>query len=298
MLLVGLWGFFKFSHENDAATQVKMAGNADNATLITYVYSESPSSQENLKFFLDNGLYGSADFIFIMYGPTNVTQFIPQKANIRVVSRPSSCFDLGVHGEVLRKDALWKKYNRFITLNSSIRGPFMPYWSRSCWSDAFLDHVTDEVKLVGMTASCEPKFHIQAMIWATDAVGMELLLYAKGAPADAYYDEMRTIGLGGCYKSRGQVMHGQIEATALIRSSGYQVDALMATFHKSSDHEKDCAKYSIDDMYWDEYYYGTNMHPYETIFMKVNRNVDPITLARLTKWHQPGTKNGSWGVCH
>lgn len=33
-----------------------MAGNADNATLITYVYSESPSSQENLKFFLDNGL--------------------------------------------------------------------------------------------------------------------------------------------------------------------------------------------------------------------------------------------------
>lgn len=90
---------------------------------------------------------GSADFIFIMYGPTNVTQFIPQKANIRVVSRPSSCFDLGVHGEVLRKDALWKKYNRFITLNSSIRGPFMPYWSRSCWSDAFLDHVTDEVKV-------------------------------------------------------------------------------------------------------------------------------------------------------
>lgn len=40
-----------------------------------------------------------------------------------------------------------KQYKKIIMLNASIRGPFVPHWSKECWSDAYLDRVTDEVKV-------------------------------------------------------------------------------------------------------------------------------------------------------
>ena len=40
-------------------------------------------------------------------------------------------------------------------LNASIRGPFLPYWASGCWSDMYLEKVTDEVK-VGLCLSYTP----------------------------------------------------------------------------------------------------------------------------------------------
>lgn len=162
------------THENPSTTSAadtwKQSGTREPAddlepvgrtTLISYAYSESESARENLKFFLSQGLHGAADFIFILNGETNVSTLIPEKHNIKVISRPNECFDLGAHGEVLRKDDLWKNYTHFITMNASIRGPFMPYWTNRCWSDVFLDKVTEEVKVshvnpgVGIIVICE-----------------------------------------------------------------------------------------------------------------------------------------------
>lgn len=115
--------------------------------LILYAYAESEAARANLEFFLAQGLHAAADFVFILNGETNVTSLIPQKENIVVAMRPNTCFDLGAFGEVLRRDGRWKKYKRFITMNASIRGPFLPHWSRGCWSDLYLDRITDKVKV-------------------------------------------------------------------------------------------------------------------------------------------------------
>lgn len=115
--------------------------------LISYAYAESESGRANFKYFLSQGLHGAADFVFIINGETDAADLIPHKPNIRVVRRNNTCFDLGAHGEVLREDGLWKKYKRFITLNASIRGPFVPRWSRSCWSDVYLGRLTEKVKV-------------------------------------------------------------------------------------------------------------------------------------------------------
>ena len=54
---------------------------------------------------------------------------------------------MGAFAQVLVKDDFYKKYNKFITMNSSIRGPFFPLWSTQCWTDAYLNKVTDKVKV-------------------------------------------------------------------------------------------------------------------------------------------------------
>jgi len=117
--------------------------------LILYAYadSESGSARANLEFFIKHALHDAADFVFILNGETEVDKIIPDKKNIRTVKRPNDCFDLGAYSEVLLANNLYKSYKRFITLNASIRGPFMPYWSDNCWSDLYLNKVTEEVKV-------------------------------------------------------------------------------------------------------------------------------------------------------
>ncbi|KAI1379563.1 hypothetical protein F4677DRAFT_409685 [Hypoxylon crocopeplum] len=265
--------------------------------LILYAYKESENARENIKFFLDQGLHGSADFIFILNGETDIADLIPRENNIRVIQRPNSCFDLGAFGEVLRKGALWKKYKRFITMNASIRGPFLPYYSKRCWSDAYLERVTEDVKLVGMTVNCGPRPHVQSMIWATDDVGMELLLYppANASKPDIYGTARDTVAFGGCYKEFHQAIHAEIGATGVIRNAGYKVSAMMSAFQGEQYLDK-CREHP-KDLLFDGRYFGTNIHPYETIFFKANRGIDPVTLELLTQLHSSTDQGRSWELC-
>lgn len=130
--------------------------------LILYAYAESANARSNLQFFLKKGLHGRADFVFILNGEApEAAKLIPRKLpNVRVVQRSNTCYDIGAFGEVLRSQIrvgggggeergvqLWERYKKFITINASIRGPFLPTWSNECWSDAFLRKLTYETKV-------------------------------------------------------------------------------------------------------------------------------------------------------
>jgi hypothetical protein len=115
--------------------------------LILYAYSESESGRMNLNFFIEHGLHAAADFVFIFNGETDAHELVPDRPNIRIVQRENKCYDIGAYGEILQKDDLYKPYKKFIMLNASIRGPFVPYWSGRCWSDLYLNKITDEVKV-------------------------------------------------------------------------------------------------------------------------------------------------------
>lgn len=98
-------------------------------------------------FFISHGLHAKADFVFIFNGESDHTELIPKRPNIRIVQRNNTCYDLGAHGEVLTTDDLWLKYKKFIMMNASVRGPFMPHWAEACWSDRMLSKVTTHVKV-------------------------------------------------------------------------------------------------------------------------------------------------------
>jgi len=115
--------------------------------LVVYAYAESEVARQNLDFFVNKGLHGAADFVFIFNGETNASALVPQRPNIKVVKRPNTCFDLGAIGEILRSGDLWKMYKRFITMNASVRGPFIPVWSSDCWTELYLDRITARTKV-------------------------------------------------------------------------------------------------------------------------------------------------------
>lgn len=136
--------------ESIPETTISQSKPISKRPLILYAYadSEEGTSLKNLEFFIRHGLHAAADFIFILNGETSVASLIPNEDNIKIVERPNDCYDLGAYAEILTNGDLYKGYKKFIMLNASLRGPFMPYWSNACWSDMYLSKLTDEVKVL------------------------------------------------------------------------------------------------------------------------------------------------------
>ena len=115
--------------------------------LVLFAFFETELARMNLEFFIKHGLHDAADFMFVLNGETDAEKLIPKRPNIRYIKRGNDCYDMGAFAEVLIKNDLYKNYKRYITLNSSIRGPFLPTWSDACWSETYLNKITDSVKV-------------------------------------------------------------------------------------------------------------------------------------------------------
>lgn len=264
--------------------------------LILYAYKETAEARENIEFFIRHGLHGAADFIFIFNGETDAQNLLPSdKDNIRFINRPNECFDLGAYAEVLTTKGLYKSYKRFILLNASIRGPFLPYWAGSCWSDIYLNKLNEETKLVGMTANCWPKFHVQSMIWALDSTGVQLLLFPPKDASKA--EDEQAVGINKCFDGWQSAVQGEIGATSVITDAGYKIDVMMGLYHKEEHYAETCDSSQNSDPLYEGGYGGTTIHPYDTMFIKTKRGIDPVMIEKLTEWHN-GRKYSSWDQCH
>ena len=161
--------------------------------------------------------------------------------------------------------------------------------------------VITKAKLVGMTANCWPSLHVQSMIWATDLTGLETLLSPPSAivtnltlhptyPADTETETGKKLpphytGINSCFHTWGAAVAAEIGASALIRAAGYKIDVMMAAYHAAENYEDICEKRRDKaDVLWEGRYFGVNVHPFETVFIKSNRDVDTLTIDRLTQW--------------
>ena len=265
--------------------------------LILYSYAEDPYSRANILYFMEHGLTDAADIIFVINGPTDIDTIIPKGIpNIRYIKRDNSCLDLGAKGEVLlaNDSALVKQYKRFILMNSSVKGPFMPTYETGCWMDMFLRPLSDEVKMVGTTYRCDPVQHVQSMVMATDRIGINVLLHGNTSdhnePLDTTgptFNWHNLKGLSYCAGNHFSAIETEISLTNLMYKAGYQVRVLMSQSMTSPTFYEYCILGGWGDV-----------HPYEVIFTKanININLDYPLLKKLSTWHD-NSGYTSWDVC-
>jgi hypothetical protein len=145
---LGTYSILRTDRGSTTSATVKATEHKGDRPLVLYAYAESDNARANFKFFIEKGLNGKADFIFIFNGETDAFELLPAGLpNVKIIQRNNTCYDLGAFGEVLTTNNLWKSYKRFITMNASIRGPFFPAYSKNCWMDAFLGRLSDKVKV-------------------------------------------------------------------------------------------------------------------------------------------------------
>ena len=153
---------------------------------------------------------------------------------------------MGAHGEALLREwdpssstwtamgghdrggkKFWEGFDRFILMNASVRGPFMPLWNFSCWTEAFWGLVSEKVKLVGMTYNCHPSEwgHVQSMVWALDRIGIKLLMQKPS-------NDGRSGGIGyWCPFDMPDAIKGELRGTPLMEGAGYKATSLELVAH-------------------------------------------------------------------
>lgn len=251
-------------------------GGAD--TLVIYVYAHTDVEySDNLRYLLEFGVAPTdgCDYLVVVQTGRGVlsTHLPPLPPNVRAVQHPNECFDWGTFGWAIeRGHADTSRYRYVIFLNSSVRGPFLPsYWPREKhWSRVLTDRITDDVKLVGATISCEGANkggvlsgemrrnpHVQSYVVATDQVGLGLL-QGDGDVLKCYTD------------IHDAIWYAEIGSSAAILDAGYNIDALMLRYQGVDWRDK--ANWGCNagiNPYAEYMYDGVNISPFEVMFVKV-----------------------------
>ena len=145
-------------------------------TLILYVFHEF---NNRVDYFLKNAIFqdDKVDFLIICNN-TEITFDVPEY--VKVLKRNNIGYDFGGWSDGLFHDELYKKYDSFIFVNSSVLGPFIPSYFLGKWTDIYLNGLKNNIKLFGTTINTcgDPlnKSHVQSYIYSMDRETLEYLI--------------------------------------------------------------------------------------------------------------------------
>lgn len=213
--------------------------------------------------FQDDGV----DFIVIS-NDLNNTVDVP--AYVKVIKRKNIGYDFGAWSNGLMINNLYKKYDNFIFVNSSVIGPFMPIDFKGKWTDIYINGLQGNVKLFGSTINCIRNplncSHVQSYIFSMDKSTLEYLINCK-IFSIVYYEKT----------FHGAVCNREIRMSREIIKKGWNIGSLM-TYYKDVDFTFSTKKPSdydfpfLDDIMFQQYY-GKIWHPHDLVFIKGNRDV-------------------------
>ena len=234
-------------------------------TLVLYLFHEY---NYNVKYFIKNGIFkdDNVDFILIC---NNEKIKLTSSNNIKVLNRKNIGYDFGGWSDGLFTNDLYKNYDNFIFVNSSVLGPILPEYYKTKWTDIFINGLTDDIKLYGSTINictinnCDPiKYsHVQSYAFCVDRSTLDFLITKE------IFSTSNVIS-----KWKDVVFNKEIRMSQEIIKNGWNIGCLLKNY-KNIDFrfpDKNPQKYNIDYLnnpttykYFNEY-----LHPYEVIFIK------------------------------
>jgi hypothetical protein len=152
------------------------------------------------------------------------------------------------------------------------------------------------------------------MIWATDLTGIETLLFPPASAVEYLREHPVKLppsseeaiaksgagpqkpGINGCFHDWNSAVAAEVGASSLIKAAGYKIDVLMSAFHGDKEYGSQASCENNGDVLFNGQYWGTNVHPFETVFIKSNRDVDTVGLEKHTAWVK-GRGYSSYDYC-
>ena len=268
-------------------------------TLIIYSLYEETSETD---FFLKNGIINNldTDYVFVVndlnFKPSNVFLDAQKKlgSRCRLILRDNIGYDFGGYScvvDTFTKEGRINSYEYFVFLNQTVTGPFFPSWYKdpeNNWAKLFTEKINQGTKLVGITINCfyhevirnenvinkrrlySP--HVQSMLFATDKVGLNLLV------------EYSIFDYPNIHTSKiWIVMDKEIKMSRIMLENNYNI-ACMLSCSNGCDFRKGKPSNAWRDALFSNSYFKENVHPYETIFIKNNRNITPDLITNLKEW--------------
>eukprot|EP00891_Asterochloris_glomerata_P006722 jgi/Astpho2/6722/Aster-06741 len=273
-------------------------------TLVVYIFSNTdPEYANNLRFFLKHGVAegDGCEYVVVIQtgeGSKALDPLPPAPANVRFEYHPNSCYDWGTFGWLLDTGKIQPAgYKYFIFMNSSVRGPFIPPYlqGKVRWQATLTSKLSDTVKLVGPTISCEgsPKDgivdgewrtnpHVQSYVVATDQVGFGIM-YRNGNVFKCHTDMWDTI------------FHAELGSSWTVLQAGYNIDSFMMRYQgidwlDKRNWECNNRQVLLVNPYGEHYYDGISLNPFEVLFVKTKG----VLLGNDWSYSTLATKYDQW----
>lgn len=152
------------------------------------------------------------------------------------------------------------------------------------------------------------------MLWGTDRIGLDLLLHPPAnspshneflAKLNEHYPNLTQShgpdyvdqGINKCAVDRTEAVEAEISGAGIIKAGGYKATSLLAKAQIDDNFLDNCWNHGgTIDPQGNGYYDGMNYHPFETLFIKTNRNIDPNMISKYTIWANEANYS-SWDYC-
>jgi hypothetical protein len=247
--------------------------------LVLYVFHEYNA---NVEYFIKNAIYYDENVDFIMIANNkNVKYECPNY--VKRLYRDNIGYDFGGWSEGIIKDDLYKNYEYFIFVNSSVIGPILPLYNIKKWTDIYLEGLNEDVKLFGsaintcvmnkfvkINTNREVNPHVQSFVFSMNKETVEFLIQKEiFSLTNIYSDYILTI------------LNKEIHMSYLILQNNWNIGCLIpyyknVDFRKTSNFDKEY----LDDIIFDKYY-NIIWNEYDIVFIKTNRNINYSNYLRF-----------------
>ena len=233
-------------------------------TLVLYIYHKI---NKRVIDFIDNCIFydENTDFIIISNNKKNNIK-VPKY--VKKLFRHNIGYDFGGWSEALLADDLYKAYDNFIFVNSSVIGPFIPSYYKGKWTDIYIGGLTNNVKLFGSTINtCEDpinRSHVQSYIFAMDKNTLKYLIAHEIFSITNYANTFDDA-----------IEQKEVLMSRKIIENGWNIGSLL-TYYNNVDftfRQKRPEDYNIiflDDVMYNKYQ-NYIWDKYELVFIKGNR---------------------------
>jgi len=148
--------------------------------LVLYVFH---IYNHRVKHFIENCIFEDENVDFIIIS-NNKNNSFEHPSYVKTLFRDNVGFDFGGWSDALLTNDLYKNYDNFIFVNSSVLGPFLPSYYKGKWTDVYLNGLQDNIKLFGSTINtCANidrapfhRSHVQSYIFSMDKSALIYLI--------------------------------------------------------------------------------------------------------------------------
>jgi hypothetical protein len=194
--------------------------------------------------------------------------------------RNSTCLDLETVRRVMHDNIVdITAYDYFVYVNCGTSGPARK-WASLPWTDVFIDKLSEQVKMSGISINCRGPVHIQSMAFALDRVGLDIVRNSS-----AIFDCVKIPPLPGQTEVRHIINKYERGMSRVIMAHGYGIASLIKPTVIFLQNITDCRK---DENYKDQWMtdqmnldYGRVLDLEETVFSKTSRVMSEGTKKEL-----------------
>lgn len=232
-------------------------------TLVSYVFH---IYNKRVEHFINNCIFESENIHFlIICNDKNIHFHYPPFPNVSIIKRDNIGYDFGGWSDGILTNNLYKNYDYFIFVNSSVIGPFLKPGFVGKWTDIYINGLNNQnCKLFGSTINTVniPHLfsHVQSYIFSTNKEALEHLIEEEIFTMRKYLTSFVDT-----------ILSKEILMSRKILNKGWNIGSLLSCYKgvNFADSHNNYTTIYGDVMY--EYYRGKLWNEYDLVFIKGNR---------------------------